>query len=233
MKIEYIGHSGFLAETESALLLFDYYRGDLSGLKKRKDRKPLFVFASHAHSDHYNPEIFSLADGERETVFLLSSDIRGDRRVPRGRDVRWMDADATCEIGGLGRVRTFVSTDEGTAFLVTTPGETLFHAGDLNFWDWPGEDPAWLREQETVFTREIRKIGKDPIDAAFVVLDDRLEENFANGLRLFLACCRPRYVLPMHFRKGSGVVERFRKLPGVPGPGAVILDTEREKLWEI
>ena len=30
MKIDYLGHSGFLVETETAVLLFDYYRGDIS-----------------------------------------------------------------------------------------------------------------------------------------------------------------------------------------------------------
>ena len=30
MKIDCLGHSGFLAETEQAVLLFDYYRGDIS-----------------------------------------------------------------------------------------------------------------------------------------------------------------------------------------------------------
>lgn len=35
-----------------------------------------------------------------------------------------------------------VSTDEGVAFLVTAEGRTVFHAGDLNWWHWEGEDPV-------------------------------------------------------------------------------------------
>jgi len=40
MKIDYLGHSGFFVETDSVLLLFDYYYGDLSfiGQKLTKSR---------------------------------------------------------------------------------------------------------------------------------------------------------------------------------------------------
>ena len=233
MTIDYLGHSGFLAETGNALLLFDYVTGDLSALREKPAGKPLFVFASHAHGDHFDPAVFSLADGRRRTEYLLSFDIRGDRRVPRGLSVRYLDADGEYPVEGLGTVRTLLSTDEGVAFLVRTPEETLFHAGDLNFWDWPGEDPAWLREQETVFRREIGKIRDIPQDAAFVVLDDRLEENFAEGMSLFLALCRARYVLPMHFRKGSGAVEKFGRPGLLNEAGTVLLDTGKETHWEI
>ena len=57
MKITYIGHSGFLAETEHVLLLFDYYQGEIPALP---GDKTLYVFASHRHRDHFNPEVFGL-----------------------------------------------------------------------------------------------------------------------------------------------------------------------------
>ena len=40
MKITYLGHSGFLAETDDAYFLFDYYKGtmpELDGSKKATD----------------------------------------------------------------------------------------------------------------------------------------------------------------------------------------------------
>lgn len=64
VKIDYLGHSGFFVETDSILLLFDYYYGDLSFLREKPNDKPLFVLVSHAHGDHFNPEIFSLADAK-------------------------------------------------------------------------------------------------------------------------------------------------------------------------
>ena len=55
MRITYIGHSGFLVELKKSLLLFDYYEGALPALSHEKQ---LYVFASHRHPDHFNPEIF-------------------------------------------------------------------------------------------------------------------------------------------------------------------------------
>lgn len=85
MKVTYIYHSGFLVETDSAAFLFDYWQGKLperilkhsckagfpqsSGRRgdvpsspdvSRLPSKPLYVFVSHSHGDHYNPEIFAL-----------------------------------------------------------------------------------------------------------------------------------------------------------------------------
>ena len=233
MKIDYLGHSGFLAETESALLLFDYYRGDISLLKQRQEEKPLYVFVSHAHGDHFNPEIFSLAGGARRVKYILSFDLRGNPAVDARADVLFTEADAVYEIAGLGSVQTLQSTDEGVAFLVRTPDAVLFHAGDLNWWDWDGEDSAWLDEQKTVFQREIGKLSGVSIDAAFVVLDDRLERNYAKGLSWFLTVCRPAFVLPMHFWEDRSVVERFRALPGDWKRDTVILDTANETHWDI
>ena len=161
----------------------------------------------------------------------MSFDIQEQQSVPKDCDVQFLDADKTYRIEGLGAVRTLVSTDEGVAFLVTTPTETLFHAGDLNWWDWQGEDPVWLSEQEAVFKREIRKLEGIPIDAAFVVLDDRLEENFAKGMEFFLSVCSVKYVLPMHFGAGSRKVKQFLQ-HHCPGE-FVLLNTAKQTYWEI
>lgn len=232
MIIDYLGHSGFLVETGSALLLFDYFRGDLSSVLSSKPAgKPLFVFASHAHADHFNPKIFSVSG--RPAEYLLSFDLLNSPDVPDGLNVRFLDADAEYSIEGLGTVQTLLSTDEGVAFLVETPEGTLFHAGDLHWWDWPGEDPDWLKDQETVFAREIGRIAGKRIDAAFCVLDDRLEKNYAKGLSLFLSVCSPKAVFPMHFWHDRTVVERFKMLPAAVESGAVIYDTANENHWEL
>ena len=64
MKITYIGHSGFAAELAHCTLLFDYYEGTLPVFPSEK---PLYVFCSHAHRDHFNFDIFRL----RETLSLI------------------------------------------------------------------------------------------------------------------------------------------------------------------
>jgi L-ascorbate metabolism protein UlaG (beta-lactamase superfamily) len=47
MIIDYLGHSGFFVETDSVLLLFDYYCGDLSFLGQKPDEKPLILSVLH------------------------------------------------------------------------------------------------------------------------------------------------------------------------------------------
>ena len=59
MKITYIHHSAFMAETDSACLLFDYFEGALPEIPVEK---ALYVFASHRHGDHFSEVIFHLAE---------------------------------------------------------------------------------------------------------------------------------------------------------------------------
>lgn len=53
MKVTYLNHSGFLLEWEDCFWIFDYYRGALPQLSPQK---PVFVFCSHSHGDHFNPD---------------------------------------------------------------------------------------------------------------------------------------------------------------------------------
>ncbi len=57
MNITYIYHSSFLIETSTCYYLFDYFRKRLPNLDPEK---PIFVFASHFHQDHYNKKVFDL-----------------------------------------------------------------------------------------------------------------------------------------------------------------------------
>lgn len=57
MRISFLGHSGFLLELPSATLLFDWSEGELPTLRPGR---PLLVFASHHHEDHFRPAIFQL-----------------------------------------------------------------------------------------------------------------------------------------------------------------------------
>ena len=233
IKIDYLGHSGFFVENESSMLLFDYYYGDLSFLEEKLDEKPLFVFSSHAHGDHFNPEIFTIVNKHKKTSYHLSFDIKGKPTVPNNLNIQYLDVDRTYEIEDLGIVKTLQSTDEGVAFLIKTSDETLFYAGDLHWWDWPGEDPDWLTEQESVFKREIGKIKNESIDIAFAVLDSRLEDNYAKGMTHILSELHPRYVLPMHFWDDRSVVERFKERSEIKELDTIILDTTKETHWEL
>lgn len=201
MKVTYLGHSGFLAELETVSLLFDWWKGELPPLPADK---PLAVFASHRHPDHFDPKIFTL-DGD-QTHFLLGKGIRlTDRNWDRwGLDeaaaarCRVLAGGETAEIIPGVTVETLRSTDEGVAFLVTAEGRTLFHAGDLNWWHWEGEDPGWNRNMEVDFKRYAEPLRGRRIDLAMLPLDPRLGEDGFRGPVYFLELADIRRFLPMH-----------------------------------
>lgn len=203
MRVTFLAHSGFFLELETASLLFDWWKGDLPPLPA--DR-PLLVFASHRHEDHFNPAIFSLAEGGRDVRFLLGKDIRLTER----NRTRWDlsdDAAARCLALGGGEtvspipgvtVETLPSTDEGVAFLVSLEGKTIFHAGDLNWWHWEGEDKAWNRNMEVNFKRYCEPLRGRHIDLAMFPIDPRLGEDGFRGARYFLELTDTACLLPMH-----------------------------------
>lgn len=203
MRVTFLAHSGFFLELETASLLFDWWKGELPPLPA--DR-PLLVFASHRHEDHFNPAIFSLAEGGRDVRFLLGKDIRLTER----NRARWDPSDdvaGRCLALGGGEtvapipgvtVETLPSTDEGVAFLVSLEGKTLFHAGDLNWWHWEGEDKAWNRNMEVNFKRYCEPLRGRHMDLAMFPIDPRLGEDGFRGARYFLELTDTACLLPMH-----------------------------------
>ena len=214
MRVTFLAHSGFFVELPEACLLFDWWKGTLPPIPA--DR-PLLVFASHRHEDHFSPAIFSLNDGTRDVTFLLGRDIR---LTDRSR-TRWNVSDATaahCIRLGGGEVRdlpsgvkieTLTSTDEGVAFLVTVGGHTLFHAGDLNWWHWEGEDPGWNRNMEGNFKAYTQPLQGRQLDLAMLPLDPRLGKGGFRGPRYFLDLAKIRCMIPMHQWEDFGFTEQF------------------------
>ena len=198
----FLDHSGFLVELPSVCLLFDWWKGDLPPLPD----KPLLVFASHRHPDHFYPRIFALDNGSRSVHFLLGKGIRLTGRSRKRWGLSDETADRCCILAGSDRaeplpgivVEALPSTDEGVAFLVTTDGETVFHAGDLNWWHWEGESPAWNRNMEVDFKRYVEPLRGRRIDLAMLPLDPRLGEDAFRGPRYFLELADIRCFLPMH-----------------------------------
>lgn len=201
IRVTFLGHSGFLVELEAACLLFDWSEGELPSLPE----KPLLVFASHRHQDHFQPRIFTLDDDSREVSFFLGSDLK----LTESRKQRWNippETAAHCHVlkggetvrMGAAAVETLTSTDEGVAFLVTCSGHTIYHAGDLNWWHWVGEDPAWNRNMESNFKRYIEPLRGRHIDLAFAPLDPRQKNAASWGFRYLLELADISHIVPMH-----------------------------------
>lgn len=225
MKVTYIHHSAFFVETESACLLFDYFKGQLPEIP---DGKPLYIFASHRHADHFSNVIFDVAAGHENTKLILSSDI-WRKRVPDGAKERtvFLGPDKTWADGIL-KVETFKSTDEGVAFWCTADGREIYHAGDLNHWYWEGEEEQWNKNMTAAYRREIEKMRGRRADIAFLPLDPRLEESFYLGIDDFMKVVDAGKIFPMHFWGEYGVAARLKALPCSAGYRDRIVEIERE-----
>ena len=212
MRAVFLAHSGFLVELDTVCLLFDWWKGELPVLPD----KPLYCFASHRHPDHFDPHIFTLDDGSRDVTFVLSHDIHLTEKHRQTWNLSAQTAekcvsvrpDADYPLPGI-TVETLRSTDEGVAFLVTAEGKTLYHAGDLNWWHWAGEDPAWNEKMERDFKQYIEPLRGRAIDLAMVPLDPRLEDSEGWGLAYLLDLAKIKAVLPMHQWGDAAPTGRF------------------------
>ena len=60
MTLTYIFHSSFALDTGTCILLFDYWMDPAAVVPRLLAAdKPLYVFSSHFHEDHFNREIMS------------------------------------------------------------------------------------------------------------------------------------------------------------------------------
>ena len=199
MRITYIKHSGFLVDWEDTLCLFDWAEGELPALDKGKR---LFVFVSHAHSDHFSAEIFSRLGERSHTVFILSPDVPRDAEREKGLAVTRIGPDMHRlfpggEKGPLS-VTTLTSTDSGVAYVVNYAGKTVYHAGDLHWWAWPDDTPAEEKAMKKAFFDQIGKLRGLEIDVAFLPLDPRLGGNYWMGFDAFMRTARVKQAFPMH-----------------------------------
>ncbi len=225
LKVTYIRHSGFLVETDSAYLLFDYWTGTMPSLVYDKD---LYVFASHAHHDHYSKDIYRLESKCKRVNYILSSDIKeADSFWKQAEHVDFFEPHQEKKVGDC-QVSTLTSTDEGVAFLIKIGDLSIYHAGDLHWWDWPGDPDDWNRQMGEAYKEQINLIKGEKFDLAFVVLDPRQEASGGLGLAHFLKNVGADHVFPMHLWEDYDLIRRFKKeyadldtdsLIDITGPG--------------
>ena len=159
MTLTYVFHSCFVLETEKSILIFDYWL-DLNGVVPpflKKD-KPIYVFSSHFHEDHFNSAIFEWKKQHENITYILSKDIYKHRRANKEDADVWLAKGGTWSDGTIS-VWALGSTDSGVSWIIETrdkaaikreqsqanlesaereqarpEGKRIFHAGDLNNW---------------------------------------------------------------------------------------------------
>jgi L-ascorbate metabolism protein UlaG (beta-lactamase superfamily) len=219
MEITYIGHSSFLMEWENCYWLFDYYKGNIPQMNTKKK---IFLFVSHKHGDHFNPEIFKLSNNDSNIEYVLSSDVKLTKdtnaklgitdevlkrivSVKPSKEYEFQDGSNNLII-----LKTLKSTDCGIAFLLQYQGKTIYHAGDLNLWVWKEETKQYNNNMTALFDKEMEILKDIPIDIAFAPLDPRQEEWYHLGLDKLLDTTKVSYVFPMHFWDNPAIIGQYK-----------------------
>ena len=223
MKVTFLYHSGYFVELERCCLLFDYYQGEIPAVEK-----PLYVFVSHSHPDHFSPRVFQLGEDGKEVHYLLSSSIFPSRvPVQRKDQVTFMAPHTFCQVGDV-QVATLQSTDEGVAFLVQCEGKRFYHAGDLNCWVWDGAPRFQNDQMRATYRGELELLsGGRKIDVAFVPLDPRQETDFDLGMKYFFEAAGADHVFPMHMWGDYSVVPLFKSTPTYKDWAPHVMDVSR------
>lgn len=224
MIVTFVHHSCFVVETEKRVLIFDYFRdGNVKGytftgvLPDFDREKPLYVFASHFHQDHFDMEILRWAGQYNRIHYILSKDIRLSAHylekngVPASvkRQITFVQPGKRYEIDDM-EIQTLRSTDVGVAFLVRTEGKSIYHAGDLNLWKWDGAGDLVNGKETRAYKHEIRKLADETIDVAFVPLDSRQKKYAAEGLKFFMETVDAKAVFPMHMWQDYSAIRVFK-----------------------
>ena len=203
-------------ETERCILLFDFWKDPANVLPPiLRSEKPLYVFSSHFHEDHFDRSILGWKTVKPDIVLILSKDILKHRRARKedasvwlAKGGRWQDENVSVTAAG--------SNDSGVSWIVETEGRRLFHAGDLNNWyarfltaDFKGglvHSPDFDKDvdplhEEKMFLGELKDIGKitDSFDIAFFPVDGRTGNNYTRGARQFIGRFNVGLFVPMHF----------------------------------
>lgn len=216
----YIGHSAFLCEFPRFFLLIDYFRDEARVLATiQDDPRPLLCLATHSHQDHFNADILRF---QRQACIYYALDKSCKHSWSKklwgpysDYPLLWLKAGETYDLGedltqlsphiedaqafeGL-KLSCYHSTDEGSAFLFDYHGELIFHAGDLNDWDWQDEDSPAM---ELAFRKSLQSLADDlggrQIDYSFFPVDERLGPNCFKGPAYFLEYFQPRHFIHMH-----------------------------------
>ncbi len=217
MTITYIYHSCYLIEFQELSLLFDFYkdvpRSDgkewIKDYLLNKD-EDLYIFCSHSHSDHFNPEILSWRKNKKNIKYLFSEELlQSKKALPE--DALFLKKEESFRDHRI-KVKAYGSTDAGCSFLISCEDKLFFHAGDLNNWHWKEEvnaEEALTYENNFLCELELLSEKSEDLYVAMFPLDPRLGNDFMRGGEQFVSRIKTEYFLPMHFGENFNLVNMF------------------------
>lgn len=231
IRVTYIYHDCFIVETTTALLVFDYWKNPLAStlpthtlLQPAIEGKPLYVFVSHHHKDHFNKEIFEWGEWVQSVRYVMSADtyalcrhIFNPDSAYKGTKVKPMRLTLLRPgenfSDGVINVDAFGSTDIGNSYVVTADGFSIMHAGDLNAWIWKDDSlPEEVAEQTDKFlaiAEDIKKVYPS-LDYCMFPVDARIGTDYFTGARLLCRMIDISHFFPMHFELADTPEEKIR-----------------------
>lgn len=232
IQLTYIWHDGFLLETDSCDIVFDFWKDPMSAdqgdpeFLSRADRdKPLYVLVSHHHKDHFSRSIFQWASHRRNIHYVVSKDVYrhsrhvfspdslySGQKIPPGKFSVLKEGDVFND--EIISVRAFGSTDTGNSYFIETCGLKIFHAGDLNAWVWKDESTQEeVDEALRAYTNILDSIGTitDGFDLAMFPVDSRIGRDYWEGASIFVRRFKIGRFFPMHFELGENEDERTKR----------------------
>lgn len=224
MKVTYIYHSCYLLEFEDFIVVIDFFKDVIKedeNIFWIKDYtlnqdKELYVFSTHSHGDHYNPEILTWKSIKNDIHYIFSKEIKDSLNLEDNQIV-FLDKFQKYKDNNLS-VTAFGSTDVGASFLLEVEGKKIFHAGDLNNWHWNEEVPVpEATGYETCFLCELELLAEniDQLFLAMFPIDPRLGKDYMLGAEQLLKRFSIDYLLPMHFGDNydkANAIANFAKL---------------------
>ena len=224
MIITFVHHSCLVVEMKERVFVFDYFKNgkvkgfEFTGVLPEFDKeKPLYVFASHFHQDHFDVEILKWADKYAKIHYILSRDIKlSGRYLERNgidpsvkEKIMFVQPLKHYEIDDM-EIKTLRSTDAGVAFLIHAEDKYIYHAGDLNLWKWDGAGELVNGKETRAYKHEINKLANYAIDVAFVPLDSRQKKYAVEGLSYFMEHVDAKAIFPMHMWQDYSYIQIFK-----------------------
>ena len=232
MELTYLFHSGFVLESDECILVFDYWMDPANRMSEfLHSNKPVYVFSSHFHEDHFTPEIFSWKKFKENITYILSKDIMKRHRAQKTDADVWLTKGSVWQ-DNLIKVTATGSTDSGVSWIVEIEDKTIFHAGDLNNWyarfltdDYKGGTIYSLEfhamidplKEEKRYLGELKDIEKiiSRFDVVMFPVDGRIGNGYTRGGRQFIQKFQVGLFVPMHFAasgfKSAARMEEFTK----------------------
>ncbi len=237
IEITYIFHDCFVVETPELAIVFDFWKdpsskhGDLPAFIKAIDKqKPLYVFVSHHHKDHYTKKIFEWACSGYNIKYILSKDVakfarhileeRSTYNGPKPtHDQTIIIGEGETFMDDLIKVEAYGSTDIGNSYYIEINPSckdkiSLFHAGDLNAWIWKDESTEEEVEKALQDYKDILKkivTNHKEIDYVMFPVDSRIGTDYFTGAKLFVREIDVKHFFPMHFELGESEEELRRR----------------------